>query len=80
MASGATGKRMSDFGDYVNDDAFDTEPPDAYQVAKKIHRLRREYHRESVEWESLSDEERQLLVNIAMRLIHWLRRQGAIVG
>jgi hypothetical protein len=30
-----------DFGDYVTEDAYDTAPPDPFQVALRIHRLRR---------------------------------------
>lgn len=71
---------MSDFGDYDDNDAFDTAPPDPLQVAIKLHRLRQERERESVDWESLSDSERLILVAIVSRLIEWLRRQGAIVG
>ena len=67
-----------EFGDYENDDAFDTEPPDAFQVAKKLHQLRRERDRESVDWDSLSHSERVVLIAIIDRLISWLRRQGAI--
>lgn len=69
---------MSDFGDFDNDDAFDTEPADPLQVAIKLHRLRKRLGWESDEWETFNDNERDELVGIARGLLDWLRRQGGI--
>lgn len=69
---------MSDFGDFDPDDAWAEEPPDAEQVAKKIHQYRRENGRETVDWDSLDLAERTLLIGVIVRLLAWLRRQGAL--
>jgi len=55
---------MSDFGDYVDDDAFDIEPPDPEQVGIKLRKLR----------ERLADDD----TAIGFALLAWLRRQGAL--
>lgn len=68
------------FGDFEEDDAFDREPPDAEQVARRIHRLRHERGRESVTWDDLTASERLVLLGIVEDLLAWLRRQGAIVS
>lgn len=65
------------FADFEVDDAFDTEPADPEQVARKLHRLRREQGRELVDWDTLPPSERAVLVHIITRLLDWLRRQGA---
>jgi len=69
---------MSDFGDFDPDDAFDTEPADAEQVARKLHQYRQERERESVSWDDLSTAERLILVAIIAKLLDWLRRQGSL--
>jgi len=69
---------MSGFGDFEEADAFDTEPADAEQVARRLHRYRREDGREPAEWDDLAEYERVALVAIVRRLLDWLRRQGAL--
>jgi hypothetical protein len=54
---------MSDFGDFEDDDAFDTEPADPEQVARKLRALLDR---------GLDD------VGVAVLLLAWLRRQGAL--
>lgn len=68
---------MSGFGDFDDDDAFDHEPADPAQMAIKLHRLRRDEGFEIVDWDGLDEWERGALVQIAVRLLAWLRRQGA---
>jgi len=69
---------MSGFGDFEELDAFDTEPADPEQVARRLHRYRREDGREPADWEDLAEYERVALVLIMMRLLDWLRREGAL--
>lgn len=69
---------MSDFGDFDPDDALDTEPPDAEQVARRLHHYRLERARETRGFDELDLAEQTILVAIAAALIAWLRRQGAI--
>ena len=68
---------MSDFGDFDPDDAIDTEPADPEQVAIKFHRYWREEFPESPDWESLQPQERIMRIAIFVRLLAWMRRQGA---
>ena len=68
---------MTDFGDFEDDDAFDTEPADPEQVARKLHRIRREYGQEVFAWEDLDDGGRAVRVAVVTLLLAWLRRQGA---
>lgn len=68
---------MSDFGDFDNDDAFDTEPFDPEQVAIRYHRYRRDNDSSLPTWEGLSHDERGEAIEIIIRLFAWLRRQGA---
>ena len=68
---------MSDFGDFDEDDALDTEPADPEQVARKLHRLRMARGFELGEWDRLGEPERSELVAIVAALLAWLRRQGA---
>lgn len=65
------------FGDFDPDDAVDTEPADPEQVARKIHRLRRERGFESAEWDDLTPGTRLILVGIVVDVLGWLRRQGS---
>lgn len=69
---------MSDFDDYEPDDAYDTEPADPEQVARKLHALRRREGLEAVDWDDLDTSERLLLVTLIARLLSWLRRQGSL--
>jgi len=69
---------MTDFGDYDDDDALDTAPADPEQVARKLHALRRLQNRESIDWDALSADEREILIAIIAHLFAWLRRQGAL--
>jgi hypothetical protein len=68
---------MSDFGDFDPDDAFDTEPADPFQVAIKLHRLRRKAGLETRPWERLSTTAQTGRIAIAAALLAWMRRQGA---
>lgn len=68
---------MSDFGDFDPDDALDTEPADPEQVAIKLHRYQRDDDPGLPEWESLSFDEKRRAIEIMVRLLNWLRRQGA---
>jgi hypothetical protein len=64
------------FGDFDNDDAVDTAPPDPAQVARKLQRIRREYGQEVFEWDDLDDGGRAVRVAVVTLLLAWLRRQG----
>jgi type II secretory pathway component PulM len=72
------GSQTSEFGDFEEADAFDTDQPDPEQVAIKISRLRRDHGLDVDDWEELSETQRQVRIQIAERLIAWLRRQGGI--
>jgi hypothetical protein len=63
---------VSDFGDWEDDDAFDLEPADPEQVARKLVQL------EGGDWDVLTDEQRGGRVEIVVRLLAWLRRQGSL--
>jgi hypothetical protein len=65
---------MSDsgFGDFEDADAFDTAPPDAEQVARKLA----EYNGDN--WDELTDEQQAGRVAVLVLLLAWLRRQGAL--
>jgi hypothetical protein len=66
-----------EFGDSEPDDDYvEGNVPDPEQVARRLHELRRERDRESVDWDALSTSERLLLVAIVAALLAWLRRQG----
>jgi hypothetical protein len=69
---------VSDFADFEDDDAFDTEPADPEQVARKLHRLRRdEGLDDGLDWDQLNPIKQVLLILIVTRLLDWLRRQGS---
>lgn len=70
---------MSDttFGDFDEDDAFDLEPADPEQVARKLHELRLLEGRETVDWDALDDVERGRLIQIIFVLLAWMLRQGS---
>ena len=68
---------MSDFGDFDEDDALDTEPADPEQVARKLHGYLRKHGVEPVEWDQLAEEHRAVRVFVLTRLLAWLRRQGS---
>jgi hypothetical protein len=65
---------MSDtFGDFDPDDAWDNEPADPEQTAKRLHELR-EYlavsdGQELAAWDALSDEDRAIGQELGARLI-----------
>lgn len=63
---------MSDFGDFENDDAFDTAPPDAEQVARKYASY------SGVDWDGLTPQQRSTRIERFVKLLAWLRRQGGI--
>lgn len=66
-----------DFGDIEDDDVFDTDTTIApEQLARRLHRLRRHAGRESIDWHDLDEDERRALVEIATRLVEWLRKEG----
>jgi hypothetical protein len=68
---------MTDFGDFDEADAYDTAPADPEQVARKIQRLRQELGIESGAWGSLEPAGQRKRIEVARRLLDWLRRQGA---
>jgi hypothetical protein len=67
------------FGDFDVDDALDTEPADAEQVARKLHelRLRAEVADDGRSWDELEGDERGVRIEVLVVLLAWLRRQGA---
>jgi hypothetical protein len=65
-----------EFGDFEDDDAYDTEPADPEQVAIKLHRLRRAEALEDAEWDELDGGERLVRITIMVKLLAWGRRQG----
>lgn len=65
------------FGDFDDEDAFDLEPADPEQVARKIHELRLRENLENVEWDRLDQWERAAIITVVVGLLAWLRRQGA---
>ena len=69
---------MSDFGDFDEDDALDTEPADPEQVARKLHGYFREHGVEPIEWDDLTNDQRVMRIFVVTRLLAWLRRQGAL--
>lgn len=66
-----------DFGDFDEDDAFDNEPADPEQVARKIHEFRLREGFEITDWNTLTAADRAALIAIAVALLAWLRRQGS---
>lgn len=60
------------FGDFVDDDAFDLEPPDPEQVARKLHQL------EGGRWRDLTASQKAARVAVIVLLLAWLRRQGGV--
>lgn len=68
---------MSGFGDFDDDDALDTAPADAVQVARKLQRIRRDYGQEVFAWDDLDDSGRAVRIAVVTLLIAWLHRQGA---
>lgn len=68
---------MSTFGDFENDDAFDTAPADPEQVARKLQRLRLDAGLAMDDWDDLTDEQRHATLAVVVLLLAWLRRQGA---
>jgi hypothetical protein len=68
---------VSDFGDFDPDDAYDTEPADPEQVARKIQELRHAHNLSAERWDDLSPAGRANRVVIATLLLAWLRRQGS---
>ena len=69
---------MSTFGDFDTDDAWDREPADAEQVARKLHRLRLREGLEPVDWDGLDLAEQTVRILIVAALLAWLLRQGAL--
>ena len=64
------------FGDFEDDDAFDVEPADPEQVARKLHGWLRDDGLELADWDVLDLAEQTLRIIIAARLLSWLRLQG----
>ena len=69
---------MSEYGDYDEDDSYDTSPADPEQVAVKLHRLRQDNGLEPGDWEDLDLAEQTLRIIIVASLLSWLRRGGMI--
>jgi hypothetical protein len=67
---------VSDFGDWDADDSFDNEPADPEQVAIRLHKFRQE-NEALPQWDQLTQEEKQRAIGVIVRLLAWLRRQGA---
>jgi hypothetical protein len=68
---------VSDFGDFDNDDALDTEPADPEQVAIRFHKYWNDEDSSHPRWDELSPVEKAIAIAIFVRLFAWLRRQGA---
>jgi hypothetical protein len=72
---------MSNFGDFDDDDALDTEPADPVQVAIKLQDLRRRANLsrrvDRHDWDDLDDEDKAQLISIITALLTWMRRQGS---
>jgi len=67
---------VSTFGDFDDDDATDTAPPDPEQVARKLQQIRAQYGQEVFAWEDLDDGGRAVRVAVMVLLLAWLKRQG----
>lgn len=69
------------FGDFDVDDAYDTEPADPHQVARRLHlirqRLERLVGRELDDYDDISADERGDLDFIAERIVDWVRTHDA---
>lgn len=63
---------MSEFGDAEPADAFDIEPADPVQVARKLAEL------DGIDFDHWTGEERARRIGIALALIVWLRREGSM--
>jgi hypothetical protein len=68
------------FGDHDDADSFDTAPPDAAQVARRLHTYRRRNGLESDEWADLSDDHRARRILAVAALLAWGRREGWVRG
>jgi hypothetical protein len=68
---------MSTTFDFDIDDAYDPEPADPEQVARRLHRMRRRQGFETQRWEDLDVDDRDALVQMIVVLLAWLRRQGS---
>ena len=68
---------MSGFGDFDDDDAYDTAPADPEQVARKLQRLRLDLGLERDDWDDLTEEHRVAATLAVAILLAWLKRQGA---
>ena len=68
---------MADFGDFSTDDAYDTEPPDPEQVARRIQELRARFDT-LPSWDEVSIEVRIKAIEVARLLLEWLKREGAL--
>jgi hypothetical protein len=72
--------RAVTFGDSEPADAYDTAPPDAEQVARRLHAIRRERGLEPEDWDAQVEERRALLVAIMGRLLARGQREGWVRG
>jgi hypothetical protein len=65
-----------EFGDYVTDDAYDTEPPDPLQVAIRIHRYRRYLGQLSGndpgDFFDMSESEQDEAVEVGEAIVEWV--------
>lgn len=65
------------FGDFDELDAYDTAPPDAVQVARRLYEYRQTLEDNGLpDWDALEDDQRAVAVEIMRRLLAWGRRQG----
>jgi hypothetical protein len=65
------------FGDSEPADAFDVEPADPEQVARRLLELRREHRPMERDWDDIDDVDRDVWLDVLADLLDWLRRQGA---
>ena len=69
---------MTDFGDFDTDDALDTEPPDAEQVAIRLRKYQRDVDSSLPSWDDMDAADKAKAIGVMVLIIAWLRRQGAV--
>lgn len=65
-----------EFGDYESDDSYDTASADPEQVARALHRIRRDRGLETFEFGELTLAQQTLLIVVADALLARGRREG----
>lgn len=68
---------MSVFGDWEPLDAYDREPADPEQAARKYQRLRHDANPGVATWDDLTVHERADALAVVVLFLAWLRRSGA---